>query len=125
MRIVVYLVLVFITTSVNAGWMNMEDTNNEVHYMDTDTIVSDGVLRKVWQLTDRKKAGSDGVMSLRVLLEFDCSAETYRLLEIFAYSKPMATGVVVHSLLFGSQSEWSGVPERTVTDRIALISCAI
>ena len=54
MRIVVYLVLVFITTSVNAGWMNMEDTDNEVHYMDTDTIVSDGVLRKVWQLTDRK-----------------------------------------------------------------------
>lgn len=125
MRAILCLVFIMFATPVCAGWMNMEETDDEIQYIDPDTIVREGELRKVWQLSDRKKANKDGVMSLRVLVAFHCSGDAYRLLEMFAYSKPMATGEVIDSLSYGPLSEWGELPQRSVKERIALIACAI
>ena len=70
MRAVLCLLFIMITTPACAGWMNMEETDSDTQYIDPDTVTREGDLRKVWQLSDRKKAGKDGVMSLRILLEF-------------------------------------------------------
>ena len=69
-------------------------------YVDPDTLLRKGNLVKIWTLSDYKVAqgpmGSSWI-SIKVLDEYDCTEQQFRILASYAYAEPMGTGEIVYS----------------------------
>jgi hypothetical protein len=68
-------------------------------YVDPDTIRRKGNLVTIWTLSDYKvvqgQMGSSWI-SIKVLDEYDCTEEKFRILASSAYAEPMGTGELVY-----------------------------
>ena len=92
MRAVLGFLWVLLAAPAAADWVKVEETADRVVYIDDATIRKDMQLRWVWGVLDYREKRFDGLMSRRVLGEFDCAKEKLRILSIFNHSLPMAQG---------------------------------
>lgn len=92
MRAVLCFLCVLLATPASAEWVKVSETDIVVVYIDPATIRKDRHLRWVWEVQDFKQTRSDGLMSRRVLDEFDCREEQVRFLAMFNHTEPMGTG---------------------------------
>ena len=60
--------------------------------IDRATLLSNGSLRRVWQLQNLKQRDRDGEMSRRALVEYDCREAKNRTLSLSMHPEPMAGG---------------------------------
>jgi hypothetical protein len=122
MRIALTLLLALANSPAWAEWVRVGRTEAAVHYVDPATLGKYGNLRRVWALQDMRGAGPEGVMSIRVLQEYDCADGRFRYLSLAAHSAPMAGGQVLSAQEL--RDEWSSGPAGTKPSAIAKIVCA-
>lgn len=92
MRAVLYFLFVMFAAPAWSAMVKVAETESRVVYIDDATIRKDGHLRWVWGVLDYRQAREDGLMSRRVLGEFDCTTEKWRILSMFNHFQPMARG---------------------------------
>lgn len=121
MRVVLTLLLMVATAPAWADWMKVDESDNQVVYIDPATIRKDGHLRRVWEIINLKQKGPDGLESMRGYLELDCAEEKRRLLSITAHSGPMASEGLLWSQ--HTNSEWHYIAPNTAATTILRIVC--
>lgn len=94
-----------------AEWEKVSESDDTTFYIDPATVRKSGNFRKVWRMQDRKQLDKRGVMSRRMLTEYDCKEARDRTLSHSAHSEPMGKGSV---LVAGQGSAtWDFVPPDT------------
>ena len=78
--------------AAQAGWTPVRTTSRSIDYVDLQSVVALGDLRRVWTLADLVRPDQDGDRSYRTLLEVDCRNTIYRSLEGVFYDASMAGG---------------------------------
>jgi hypothetical protein len=79
---------------------------------------------KIWALFDFKAVrGTSGSSynSEKLLDEFDCTEEQYRILAFYRYSGPMGTGKVVYSDSY--PGKWESVAPENVNQSLWVYAC--
>jgi len=122
MRLVLTLLLTLAAAPAWAEWVKVGENDHAFYYIDPATIRKNGDLRRVWEITDLKQRSKYGVMSRRVLNEYDCKEERQRILSLSTHSDPMANGRTISS--DSEPSEWDYAPPNTSVQTILRIVCA-
>ena len=92
------LLLVLVSATVSAEWVKVigaADTNYE-KFIDTKAIRQTGpmnTMRRVWELTNLAKTGSNNASSTKSYVEYDCKDRRVRVLEENSFSETWAQGV--------------------------------
>lgn len=89
--------------TAGAAWTRVGENDDMVVYADSVTIKRAGNLTRLWQLNDLKAERSTAVTmsagewysSVRLHLEYDCTAEKARVLAFVAHTASMGGGKVV------------------------------
>jgi hypothetical protein len=120
MRIVLGL-LALVAAPAWAGWVAVSESNDLVAYIDPTSIRKNGNFRKVWQVQDLKQRGKGGEMSRRLLIEYDCKEERFRILLTSTHSEPMADGKTLVSS--DDPGKWVAFPPDTPAEDTLEIVC--
>jgi hypothetical protein len=99
MQSILLLALAIFCSSATAGWVQVSSSGGGVarYYVDTTETLKSSTFRRAWQMVDLAKPDSDGMHSMRGLLEFDCNAGRLRWLSETWYSGSMGSGRVIKS----------------------------
>jgi hypothetical protein len=112
-----------VTTPARSEWVKMaEGTDGRKDYLDVTTIRKDGQFRRAWGIQNLKERDEIGAMSVRILQEYDCKGDRFRMLSMSVHTEPMAGGNVLHS--GNRKEEWSHVPPDTPIKHIFNVVCA-
>lgn len=99
-----------------ADWTLVSSADGTSHFIDPVTLRKDGALRRVWELASTEHASKGGAASHRMLIEYDCAAQRYRLLMLTAYTEPMAAGKVFATTSHApSAAQWHDAKPGTVS----------
>ncbi len=104
-----------------AEWVAVSESNDLVAYIEPATIRKNGNFRKVWQVQDLKQRGKGGEMSRRLLIEYDCKEERFRILLASTHSEPMAGGKTL--VLDDDPGKWARFPPDTPAEDTLEIVC--
>ena len=87
-------VLATFSGSAIAEWVMVAQSADvpDRYYVDPQTILNDGAVRRAWVLEGRSAKDDSGVLSYRYLYEFDCKNDRWRMLLITGFGGQMATG---------------------------------
>ena len=91
------------SATAGAAWTRVGENDDMVVYTDSATIQRTGNLARLWRLNDLKAERSTAVTmsagewysSVRLRLEYDCTAEKARILAFVAHTANMGGGKVV------------------------------
>jgi hypothetical protein len=122
MRVVLCFLFALVAAPAWAEWLRVGETDEAVFYIESTTIRKDRHLRWVWEVQDFKQMREDGLMSRRVLDEFDCREEEVRILSMFNHAEPMAKGAA--SLLSNDPFISIVIQRSTPAEVIFNIVCA-
>ncbi len=112
MRVVLLALLIFIATPVWAVWVEVSKGDTATTYIDPASIRTNGNIRKVWQIFDLMARSSYGVLSFRMLAEYDCKGERYRFLSQSGHADHMAKGSALS--VDDRAGEWAYIAPNTV-----------
>ena len=120
-----YLLALFIVFSSPAwaDWKLIATTaNGDEAYIDMDSLRIDKSLRRVWTLSNLKKKGSKGELSIRVLREFDCKQEQDRAVVMTGFTGAMTSGEML-STYRGDNDPWDYIAPNTIAQDYFLMVC--
>ena len=124
-KIVLLLWLVLAAQSAMAEWTRVtEDKDGSaIFYSGASSIQrsSDG-LAKIWELNDLKEQHAEGTKSTKILVEYDCVGEQYRVHSVIAYSQNMGSGKVIANLS-PSEINYSPVAPDSVDTQMLKFAC--
>lgn len=106
-----------------AHWSKAVETDSTVEYVDLETIERRGDHRLVWTLQDLKQRGSQGELSFRRLLEFNCQKRQYLIVWIAGHSGPMAGGRILGSGKSPTPN-WYSISKGSAVETSLKIVCA-
>ncbi len=93
------LTLLAITTGAHAELKKVfENIRGTIVYVDTSTLVPSGDKRRVTEVQTYRNPGPRGMMSMKLLKEYDCKNETAQIISYVMYKEPMAQGEVIGSV---------------------------
>lgn len=72
-----------------------ENIRGTVVYVDTSTLIPSGDKRRVTEVQTYRTPGPRGMMSMKLLKEYDCKNETAQILNYTMFKAPMAEGEVI------------------------------
>lgn len=121
MRIILCFLSALVAAPALADWVAVSESDELVAYIEPSSIRSNGNLRMVWQLQDLKQRTEHGVMSRRMLVEYDCKDERFRILAIATHSEPMAGGKTL--VIRDKPGEWSPFRPATPAEDTLEIVC--
>ncbi len=122
------LALLCITASgsAQAQWNLFGRTENLRIYLDQGSIRREGDIAQMWQLYDYTTAQWVGaqhvVMSIKHLVEYDCSEMRARIIAGAAYSEQMAAGRMLSSENMPA-AEWNAIPPGGTGETTWKIAC--
>ena len=96
--------LILCAGPVWAEWFQYGDSGSSKYFIDPSTIRGT-TLEKAWTKVENETPDEDGWLSVRRLIEFDCSDEKERLLQFSAFDGPNLTGRVLEAHTY-RDSEW-------------------
>ena len=97
--------------AAHAEWIKVfENIRGTTSYVDTDSIQASGQYRKVLELQSYKTAASNGMLSMKMRKEYDCKAETTRLISFTAYKGTMGTGDILGTV--NPPDEWQPISKN-------------
>ncbi len=114
--------MALMAVSARADLVRVGETEAAVAYLDSDTVSSKGPLRKAWVVLDFKQGIAAGSNSSRVLAQFSCEAQHFKMLQSVDYSGSKAEGSVVRSS--SSTGKWSHVAPDTAVGALIKAVCA-
>jgi hypothetical protein len=91
-------------------------------YIDTESIVAKGNLRRATMLANYLQAQANGAHSIKATVEFQCEEAQWRTVERSYYEQPMAEGDP--QLSEAGNGEWQGVEAETVAALTLLAVCS-
>ncbi len=121
------LVSMLVSTNVLAEkWMEAAKTDSYTVYIDADSLHKDGRGIKAWTLWDYKKPQNirgNKFASNKRLTEFDCSAPTFTIRHMEAFSGRMGKGHIISSV--GTPESWEHVFPETVVSKLYYLATRI
>ena len=72
-----------------------ENIRGTVVYVDTSSLTPSGDKRRVTEVQTYRTAGPRGMMSMKLLKEYDCKNETAQIINYVMFKEPMAQGEVL------------------------------
>ncbi len=121
MRLLLTLALLLACTAARAEWEVLTETGTAVYYVDRETVRTDGALKRIWGLQDMKAPDAGGVFSRRVLDEYDCKAEKFRMLSVSHHSGRMAQGATLAN--YRDAGPWDHIAPNTVAAKVLKLIC--
>ncbi len=85
MKTIIGVLILFVTTTALADWVEIERNEGITYYLDLLTIKKDGNVRRVWHLQDLD-VPDKGVRSRQTYMEYDCKNTRYRMLDFSVHS---------------------------------------
>ncbi len=126
MRTVLLLVTLLVASPAWAAWTLVKSVDGTSHYIDTLTLRTTGHVRRISELTSTSLVGKGGAASHRLLVEYDCQAQRYRLLQLTAFTEPMGRGTVFGKVDDPSQgAEWHGASPGSVAADVLTFVCGL
>jgi hypothetical protein len=119
-RLMLALVALAFSATVAANWVKVGETENYDAFIDRDTIVKNGQLRKFWMIRNLKMQSRVG-QSDRFQEEYDCQEERGRTLYWSTHSGSMASGEMLG--LIQRVTDWSPIPPHTIDWDILKFVC--
>lgn len=112
-----------IAVRASADWVKSSENDIAVFYIDHSTISREnGNLRRAWELQDLKARGPNGEQSRRVLTEYHCQEERWRMIAVACHSGQMATGkTLVDGRISGA---WEDAPHDTPAEYALKLICS-
>ena len=98
MKTIFLAALILLASSAQADWGKMGETDEGSFYIDTASVLRDGHVRQVWELTDLKQRDEGGELSRRTRVQYDCKLGRTQVLSISTYWEPMAAGKTLLSV---------------------------
>ena len=114
--------LIVLASSAQADWAKMGETDEGSFYIDPATVLRDGHLRQVWELTDLKQRDEGGELSRRIRVQYDCKRGRTQVLSISTHWEPMAAGATLLSV--AREGLWKEVPPETAYAAAFKLLCA-
>lgn len=105
------IALAFLASTAWADWVQMGETDEGSFYIDPVSVLRNGHLRQVWELTDLRQRDEGGEMSRRTRVEYDCTLGRTKVLSISTHQDPMAAGKTLVSV--AREGLWKEVPPGT------------
>ena len=122
MKTIFLAALILLASSAQADWAKMGETDEGSFYIDTASVLRDGHVRQVWELTDLKQRDEGGEMSRRIRVQYDCQRGRTQVLSISTHSEPMAAGATLLSV--AREGLWKEVPPETAYAAAFKLLCA-
>ena len=72
-----------------------ENIRGTIVYVDTSSVVNNGDKRRVTEIQTYRSPGPRGMMSMKLLKEYDCKNETAQIINYVMYKETMAEGEVI------------------------------
>ena len=116
------VMLTLLASSAWADWAKMGETDEGSFYIDTASVLRDGHLRQVWELTDLKQRDEGGELSRRTRVQYDCKRGRTQVLSISTHWEPMAAGATLLSV--AREGMWKQVPPETAYAAAFKLLCA-
>jgi hypothetical protein len=116
------VMLTLLASSAWADWAKMGETDEGSFYIDTASVLRDGHVRQVWELTDLKQRDEGGEMSRRIRVQYDCKRGRTQVLSISTHWEPMAAGATLLSV--AREGLWKEVPPETAYAAAFKLLCA-
>jgi hypothetical protein len=123
-KIILVMLLAVVSRSALAEWVDAGANGTQRLYYDPATIKKTGDVVKMWHLHDYSEArdlAGKKYMSLRVLSEFDCWKNEFRIFNETYHSENMAGGDVLSTV--SGPSKWQPVPRGSFNDILKKIAC--
>jgi len=125
-RIILFLATLLLSGSVFAQWNLFGRTEALSIYLDQGSIQRQGEVAQMWQLYDYTTAQWVGtqhvVMSIKHLVEYDCSTMRVRIIAGAAFSEQMGSGRTVSSENMPN-AEWNSIPPGGTGETTWKIAC--
>ena len=121
MKYLVLTAMILSAPGVWADWEQFEETESAVVYIDKERIQKNAQFPTIWQLTDLKRPNPRGILSNRVLLEFNCEERARRTIAFTSHKGHMAEGKPVFKSSQGGN--WHNVQDDTVIAKIMGLVC--
>lgn len=114
------------STLACAEWVKMtfSEDGNTTFYWNNSLIQRNGNIVKLWKLVDEsvsKKYGNESYLSSKDLTEYDCANKKFRWMNLYLYSKNMASGELVYSDLI--PKVWVDVPPDSIAEMYLKVAC--
>lgn len=117
--------LVALCAPAAAEWSEVGVADSSSQYIDASTLRKSGTTAKMWSLIDlkepRETAPGQTYRSMKLMDEFDCSAERVRGLTFSAHSEAMGQGRVVYSS--DEVGEWRPVAPKSINHAKYQVAC--
>lgn len=90
------LLLLVVCASAQAELVKVfENIRGTVVYADSSTRSENGDLRRIVEIQSYREPGPRGMLSMKLLKEYNCSKETAQIISYSMYSEPMAKGSLI------------------------------
>ncbi len=122
MKTIFLATLILLASSAQADWVKMGETDEGSFYIDTASVLLDGHVRQVWELTDLKQRDEGGELSRRTRVQYDCQRGRTQVLSISTHWEPMAAGATL--LAVAREGLWKEVPPGTAYAAAFKLLCA-
>ncbi len=111
MKKILLIALALLASTAWADWVPMGETDEGSFYIDPVSVLRNGHLRQVLELTDLRQRDEGGEMSRRTRVEYDCALGRTKVLSISTHQDPMAAGKTLVSV--AREGLWKEVPPGT------------
>ena len=105
---------------VKTGQVQGKDNNGTGVYIDYASVRQNGNLRRVWEMNDFPVA-REGMLSARILFEYDCTEEKLRVLTASGYSGRMGMGEMME---VEPSPSWDHIAPGTVGSEKLSVVCS-
>ena len=101
-----------------AEWKNFtpNDTTGMYTYFDTTSIKKVDGYTQVWTMTDSSLPGPEGILSFKMLFNFDCNSLSAKIIQGESFTENMGRGESTSREL---PDEWIDFPPNSVTYNLA------
>ena len=105
-----------------AEWTLVSESNRAKHYIDINTYRKNANRGTIWELTNAKQRGTQGELSVKARVEYDCKKVISNYLSISTYSEPDGGGKLLGTVDY-SKEDWKNIAPGTVANTIFTIVC--
>ncbi len=88
-----FVILIFICSSVQAAWIKVWESDLSNHFIKSDTVKYKSKLVNFWLLTNNNVPDDSGYLSYKQKIEIDCNYDQLRIVAQIGYQKTMGSGL--------------------------------
>ena len=91
-----FTLLMSLSSGAHAEWVKVfENIRGTTVYSDRSTLSENGDLRRIYEIQSYREAGPRGMLSMKILKEYNCREETTQIVSYTMYTERMAQGSVI------------------------------